>query len=407
MFSADFSAEAIHGLYKMENIINSFDSLYKAYKNTRSGKKKNTAALEYELNAVERTLRLSESLQNRDYTFGPYFPFTVYEPKERLVLALDFQSKVVLHSFCDNLLVPVFFKRFITDNYAGQIGKGTHFGLDRLAENMRHYYFSRKQADNEARKAASLPYRCREEWDYAEGWVLKGDFSKFYYSINREICYNKAAETLKKAVDDAELLDFSLWLLKQVIDSAPNTGLPLGNQSSSPLALLYLDGLDHLLTDELGLVYGRYMDDFYIIHSDKLALKNILKTIRKYTEPLGIVLNGKTQIFPLKNGIDFLGYHSYLTESGKVVRKVRERSINNMRRKIRKYRGKVDRGEMTLEQVRQSYTSWIGHISHGNTHRLKQNTDALFYAVFSELKPKNPAKKRGIKPEDQEQIISV
>ena len=149
------------------------------------------------------------------------------------------------------------------------------------------------------------------------------------------------------------------------------------------------------------------MDDFYIIHSDKLALKNILKTIRKYTEPLGIVLNGKTQIFPLKNGIDFLGYHSYLTESGKVVRKVRERSINNMRRKIRKYRGKVNRGEMTLEQVRQSYTSWIGHISHGNTHRLKQNTDALFYAVFPELKPKISAKKRGIKPEDQERIISV
>lgn len=388
----------------MENIINSFDSLYKAYKKTRKSKM-SQAARAYELNAVEKTLQLSQRLQSRDYSFGPYFPFKVYEPKERLVLALDFQSKVVLHSLCDNLLVPVFFKRFITDNYAGQTGKGTHFGLDRLAENMRHYYFSRKQADNERRRADGLPPRERQEWNYAEGWVLKGDFAKFYYSINRELCYRKAEETLKKSVDDGELLDFALWLLKLVIDSAPNTGLPLGNQSSSPLALLYLDGLDHLLKDKLGLIYGRYMDDFYIIHSDKSYLRSILKEIEKYTAPLGIKLNGKTQIFPLKNGIDFLGFHTYLTESGAVVRKVRAKSINNMRRKIRKYRKKVDNGEMTLEKVQQSYTSWLGHISHGDTYRLKQNTDALFYAVFPELKPITPPKE--VRPEDQEQIISV
>lgn len=106
----------------MENIINSFDSLYKAYKKTRKSKM-SQAARAYELNAVEKTLQLSQRLQSRDYSFGPYFPFKVYEPKERLVLALDFQSKVVLHSLCDNLLVPVFFKRFITDNYGRTNGQ--------------------------------------------------------------------------------------------------------------------------------------------------------------------------------------------------------------------------------------------------------------------------------------------
>lgn len=38
-------------------------------------------------------------------------------------------------------------------------------------------------------------------------------------------------------IGDAELLDFSLWILKNVIESTPNSGLPLGNQTSSPLAL--------------------------------------------------------------------------------------------------------------------------------------------------------------------------
>lgn len=75
--------------------------------------------------------------------------------------------------------------------------------------------------------------------------------------------------------------------------------------------------------ERLGLVYGRYMDDFYIISSDKLLLRRILKEIEEYIKPLGLRLNKKTQISPLKNGIDFLGFHTYLTSTGKVVRKVR------------------------------------------------------------------------------------
>ena len=103
--------------------------------------------------------------------------------------------------------------------------------------------------------------------------------------------------------------------------------------------------------------------------------------------PPALRLNGKTQILPLKNGIDFLGFHTYLTQTGKVVRKVRAKSIDNMKRKIRKFRGLVDSGKMTLDSVVQSYASWTGHISHGNTYHLRQNMDAYFFSYFPELKP--------------------
>lgn len=141
----------------MENIVNSTIALYKAYRKTRCGKRDNPTAMRYRMEAIERTVALSERLQRRDYSFGPYYPFKVYEPKERLVLAIDFEGKVVQHSLCDNVLEPAFSRRFIRDNYAGQIGKGTHDGLDRLAAAMRHYFFSRKAADEAARKAAGLP----------------------------------------------------------------------------------------------------------------------------------------------------------------------------------------------------------------------------------------------------------
>ena len=224
------------------------------------------------------------------------------------------------------------------------------------------------------------------EWDYADGWVLKGDFSKFFYTLLHSYCYETARRALKW-LKDPELIDFAEWLLWLIIDSTPDPGIPIGNQSSQLLALLYLDAFDHWLRDDRGLVYGRYMDDFYIIHSDKLLLRQILKEIEAYIKPLGLRLNGKTQILPLKNGIDFLGFHTYLTQTGKVVRKVRAKSIDNMKRKIRKFRGLVDSGKMTLDSVVQSYASWTGHISHGNTYHLRQNMDAYFFSYFPELKP--------------------
>lgn len=51
-------------------------------------------------------------------------------------------------------------------------------------------------------------------------------------------------------------------------------GLPLGYQTSQLLALMYLDEFDHWVKETLhARYYGRYMDDFYIIHEDKAYLK--------------------------------------------------------------------------------------------------------------------------------------
>lgn len=246
--------------------------------------------------------------------------------------------------------------------YCGHFGEG--MTIDEIATGIRWHY----------------------EGGYADGWVLKGDFSKFFYTLLHSYCYETARRALKW-LKDPELIDFAEWLLWLIIDSTPDPGIPIGNQSSQLLALLYLDAFDHWLRDDRGLVYGRYMDDFYIIHSDKLLLRQILKEIEAYIKPLGLRLNGKTQILPLKNGIDFLGFHTYLTQTGKVVRKVRAKSIDNMKRKIRKFRGLVDSGKMTLDSVVQSYASWTGHISHGNTYHLRQNMDAYFFSYFPELKP--------------------
>ena len=77
------------------------------------------------------------------------------------------------------------------------------------------------------------------------------------------------------------------------------------------------------------------MDDFYLIHPEKDYLRYCLEEIKKYLVPLGLELNQKTAVFPLTQGIDFLGFRTYLTATGKVVRKVRRESKNRIRRKLK------------------------------------------------------------------------
>jgi hypothetical protein len=63
-----------------------------------------------------------------------------------------------------------------------------------------------------------------------------------------------------------------------------------------------------------------------------------------------------------------------------------------MRRRLKKYRGLVDAGRMTVVDVQRSYESWRSHAEHGDTHRLLQNMDSLYFSLFPELKTERSRK---------------
>lgn len=102
----------------------------------------------------------------------------------------------------------------------------------------------------------------------------------------------------------------------------------------------------------------------------------------------GLSLNAKTNIFPLKHGVDFLGFHTYLTESGAVIRKVRSRSKNNMKRKLKKLAALHAAGRIDAKTVEQSYQSWRGHAEKGNSYHLIRRTDHYYNSL---MKPKEAA----------------
>jgi retron-type reverse transcriptase len=364
----------------------SFIALFKAWKRTLIGKSRNMTALSYSSNVIEWIFALAFRLRNSLYKIKGYRRFTVHEPKKREILAIDFESKIVLHSLCDNILEPLLCKSFIKDNYANQRGKGMHYGLAKLSGYMRDL-FLRNKGHYEAglRDQGIFQMPMVKDWNYNTGWVIKGDIRKYFYNIDHGILRTALARKLGR-MEDKKTAAFAFWLCDKIINSTPNPGIPIGNQTSQLFALLYLDGLDHYIKDTLGLpYYGRYMDDFYIIVNTKDDAVKILGKIKTFVKDLKLELNEKTQIFPLSHGIDFLGFHTYLDQTGKVVRIIRRKSKINMKRKIKVFRKLYDRGAMSLSDVYYSFQSWKAHAVHGNTRRLIRAMDKYLYSIFPEL----------------------
>lgn len=339
-----------------------FGNLYAAYRASRKGKRWKNAVAKVEANALEAVAILQKELQEETYKPGEYREFYVSEPKRRLIQTNSFKDKIVQHVFCDNVLYDVLTRPFILDNYGSQVGKGTHFGLNRLQKFMREYYRRNGSAD---------------------GWVLKADVHHYFASIRHDVL----KQDVRKLLHEPRCVA----LAEAIIDSTPGeTGIPIGNQSSQIFALLYLNPLDHLVKEGLGVrYYGRYMDDFYLIHKDKRVLQEALKTIEKHLASRGLTLNKKTNIFPLRNGLDFLGFHTYITDSGKVIRKVRRTSREHMKKKLRKFKVMYDNGAMTKREIEESYQSWRSHAAHGDCHALIAKYDQMYQSIFERSEPED------------------
>ncbi len=331
-----------------------FGNLYQAYLKSKSGKGFSKSSQKFQIAALDGIHQIKRRLETKTYKVSPYNEFVIYEPKERIIKSGSFVDKIVQHSLSDNVLIPMLNKEFVQTNFAGQIGKGTLYGLDCLKSQMYLAY-------------CKYGYNC---------WIIKTDISKFFYNIDHDIL----KDIVRYFVEDDDVY----WLCEKFINSTEGLGLPLGNQLSQVFALMYLSGLDHYITGELGVkYYGRYMDDFYLIVKSKEYAKWCLNSIYEFVHTLGLELNGKTQIIPFKNGIKFCGFHTYVTQDGKVIRKLKNENKRTAKKKFKKMVGLVKAGRLSKEEFYESYNAWKNHISHGNCVKLGYEMDKYIEELFS------------------------
>ena len=369
-------------LNKISNANVLMDSFYKSRKNSIW---KNSVQ-QYEANLLKNIRKTQIELREKTYKQSPFDCFFLCERgKDRYVRSISFYDRVVQRALCDQL-TPLVNPYLIYDNGASIKNRGIDFARRRIENHLHNYY----------RKYGSI------------GYALTIDFSKFYDNI----LHKPLMEMYKGIIKDKDILDliehlvdsFSLDIsnyditeedvldtLQYALKNTPNTGekylhksLGIGSQISQISGIYYVHEMDNYCKIVKGIkYYGRYMDDTYIISNDKEKLKELLNDIEKICNKLGVFINKKkTQIHRIDKGFTFLKIKYRLTESGHLVRIPVKSGFIRERRKLKKFKNLLNKGEMTYKEIEEQYKSWRGNIKKYDCHRTLMNIDKLFDDLF-------------------------
>lgn len=273
------------------------DNFYEALKEVRRGKILHDTFIAFERKAPVHIENLVNEIRSGTYEPMPYRSFKVFEPKERIISAPHIRDRVVQHALM-RVIKKLIDNRFIAQNFACRVNKGTH-------------------------KCSKLLVKYLKNFD--DGYCLKIDISKFFYEINRDVLMIK----IEKIVKCRKTLNV---IAKFIYEDEEIKGIPIGNLTSQLFANLMLNDLDHFIKRTLKCKYYlRYMDDMIILDTNKDKLNYIFKEITKVILKEKLQLNPKSGIFELKQGVDFVGYRTW-----KNKRLIRKQSLFRIRKTLKK-----------------------------------------------------------------------
>ena len=184
-----------------------YANVQKAYNKARKCKRYRKDVLIFTKDKEGNLEEVRDDILNLSYEPSEYHYFKVFEPKERQIMALPFYDRVVQHAI-NNVLEPIFDKRFISQSYACRKGKGMHAASDTLQEWL--YEWQKFHPDEPL-------------------YAIKADIHHYFQSIDHGIL---KAE-IRKVIKDAGVLA----LLDKIIDHNGNmpegVGIPVGNLTLS------------------------------------------------------------------------------------------------------------------------------------------------------------------------------
>lgn len=367
--------------------------LFEAYYDARKHKRNKKTALKFETNYESHIIKLHQEIINKTYIPQNSIAFINTKPVIREVFAARFQDRII-HHFIFNHINHIFEKTFIHDSYSCRKNKGTLFGI--------------KQAETYIRQ-------CSQNYT-KDTYILKLDIKGYFYSMNKNILYSKIEKTLKpnkSSLDiDYDLLDFIIkqtiftdhtknaikikddknWKIlpndKSLYHAKLNCGLPIGNLTSQLFSNIYMNDFDHFVKNELNIkYYGRYVDDFFLIHNDKEYLLSTINIIKKKLETqFNLKVHPKKIYFqPYKRGMQFLG--GYIKPNVRYISKRTKGNFNNLISKTNKDLNNPNNINTDfLFKLRAKFNSYLGLMSHFKSYKLRAKSlsklNAIFYNYF-------------------------
>ena len=354
----------------------SIPALIRANFDSRKGVMWKASVARYNAHFLKFAVMQSRDLYTGKFKCSGFFVFWIVERgKRRHVHSLHYAERVIRRSFCINALVPILSSGLIYDNGASLKGKGVSFSLSRCVVHLHRYF--RETGSN-------------------EGYILIIDFKGYFDHILHE----PLMEIIDKYVYDPQLNALTKLFINAANMDKPDDekgmGLYIGPEDSQIYAVSYPNKIDHQIKDGWGLKYfNRYNDDSYIMLRDKEKLLEYRDQLFMMYDELGIIPNKKkTQIVKISRGFTYLKTKFFLTETGKVIMKPDHNSIVRERRKLKKFKRFYDNGDMTLQQISQSYMSWRGSILKKDAYESVRHMDGLFFSLFGTMPWKDKKKGR-------------
>jgi retron-type reverse transcriptase len=331
--------------------ITSFENLHNAAREAQKSKRYRDNVLAFNYDLERNIVGLQEELQTRTYRPGPFRSFIIHDPKRRLISAAPYRDRIVHHAVCQ-VVAPILERTYIHDSYANRENKGTHRALQRFGSWCRRFRY-----------------------------VFQADIRMYFPSIDHDILKEEIRRKIK--------CPDTLWLLDTIIDhSNPQEdtgfdyfpgddlfsvlrrkGIPIGNLTSQHFANIYLNRFDHFVKEKLGCgAYLRYVDDFALFSDSRTELTAWRCRIERQLEILRLRIHPiKSQIVETRKGASFVGFR-ILPDRVRVVRK----SVRRARSRFRSLESDYAGGRIGLAQVKASILSWIAHVSHADSHRLRE-----------------------------------
>lgn len=151
-----------------------------------------------------------------------------------------------------------------------------------------------------------MKYIRRDMQDDPEGtrYCYKFDISKFYESVKQDF----VMYCVRRVFKDKTLIN----LLDGFVRMMPE-GISIGLRSSQGLGNLLLSVyLDHYLKDKYCVRhFYRYCDDGVVLGNAKSELWKIRDVVHEQLEQIDLKVKANERVFPVDEGIDFLGYVIY------------------------------------------------------------------------------------------------
>lgn len=327
----------------MKRVGNLYEKIYDienlrlAHKQARKGKTFYSEVRCVDEDEDKYLYQLQDMLINKTYHTSKYEIFEKKEGKKiRKIYKLPYFPDRICQWAIIQVIEPYLLRTLTDDTYSALPGRGV--------ERARRKIVKALKTDPESTE-----------------WCLKIDISKYYPSVN----IDKLKARYRRLFKDNDLL----WLLDEILDSNPDTGVPIGNYISQYSGNIYLSEFDHRVKEVYHIKhYFRYMDDMVFLSSSKFELQKLIKEITKYLyDTYDLRVKESWSLFRVEDrGIDFVGYvfkHNSI--------RLRKSIAHSIKRTSSKIRWRINNDKELNRHLYFSYNSLRGWLMHSHSGWLK------------------------------------